>query len=70
MEWLYWLTSRKGRQYLYSIAVVVIPVLVMYGVISQDSAPLWMAIVAAVLGVAAPAMALSHLTPEDPPKGE
>ena len=58
-----WLLSREGRKWLYSVAVAVVPLLVLYGAISQEAAPLWLAVCAALLGVAAPAMALSHLTP-------
>lgn len=60
-----WLVSREGRKWLYSVAVAVVPLLVLYGAISHESAPLWLAAIAALLGVAAPAMALSHLTPKD-----
>lgn len=54
--------SRDGRKYIYLISVAVIPLLVFYGVISEDAAPLWIALVAAVV---APMTALTHLTPED-----
>lgn len=60
-----WLTSREGRKWLYSLAVAVVPLLVLYGAISQESAPLWLAVIAAFLGVASPIMALSHLTPRE-----
>lgn len=59
-----WVTSRAGRMWLYSVSLCVVPILVMYGVISKESAPLWIALVAAFLGVAAPAMALAHVPPK------
>jgi hypothetical protein len=37
--------------------------LVAYDVISAESAPLWLALVTAVLGLAAPVTALANLTP-------
>lgn len=59
-----WLT-RKRRVYLYSIAAVIVPLLIAYDALSADLAPLWLALAAAVLGIAAPATALANLTPED-----
>ena len=55
--------SREGRKYIYLISVTVIPLLVFYGVISEEAAPLWVAVVAAIV---APMTALTHLTPEEP----
>jgi len=54
--------SREGRKYIYIVSLAAIPLLVFYGVISEDAAPLWIAFAGAVI---APVMALSHLTPED-----
>lgn len=61
-----WFLSADGRKWLYRVTAVVIPLLVLYGVIDQSSAPLWLAVIAAVLGVASPAMALAHLSPDGP----
>jgi hypothetical protein len=61
------LMSREGRKWLYGVALAAVPLLVTYGVISEASAPLWIAAVAAVL---APTLALTHLTPDLPPPGE
>lgn len=61
-----WLTSRQGRKYLYSVASAAVPLAVLYGGIAPEAAPVWLTLAAAVLGIAAPAMALSHLSPEDP----
>jgi hypothetical protein len=57
------LMSREGRKYIYLVSVAAIPLLVFYGVISEDAAPLWVALVAAVV---APMTALTHLSPEEP----
>lgn len=57
------LMSRNGRKWLYGVVLAAVPLLVAYGVIEESMAPLWIAAVAAVL---APAMALSHLTPDVP----
>jgi hypothetical protein len=56
------LTSREGRKSLYLISVAAIPLLVFYGVITQDAAPLWIALVGSIL---APSMALAHMPPKD-----
>lgn len=61
-----WIMSREGRKWLYSVAVAVVPLLVLYGAISQESAPLWLAVIAAFLGAASPVMALTHMTPREP----
>jgi hypothetical protein len=55
--------SREGRKSIYLVSVAAVPLLVFYGVISEDAAPLWVALVAAVV---APMTALTHLTPEEP----
>ena len=57
------LMSREGRKYIYIVSLAAIPLLVFYGVISEDAAPLWIALAGAVI---APVMALSPLSPEDP----
>ncbi len=58
-----WLTKRR-RAYLYGVAVMIVPLLIAYDAVEPDKAPLWLAALAAVLGVAAPATALANLTPE------
>ena len=62
MSLLHKLMSREGRKYIYLVSLAVIPLLVFYGVISEDAAPLWVALVAAVV---APMTALTHLTPKE-----
>ena len=58
-----WLLSRAGRKWLYSVSVAAIPLLVIIGKIDSGEASAWLSIIAAILGVAAPTMALAHLTP-------
>lgn len=60
------ITSREGRKSLYVISLAVIPLLVFYGVITEDAAPLWVALIASVL---APSMALAHMPPKDNQEG-
>lgn len=65
-----WIKSREGRKWLYSVTVVVIPLLVLYGVIDQQAAPLWAQAIGVLFGVAAPAMALRNLTPPVNPEDD
>lgn len=58
-----WLTKRR-RAYLYGVAVMIVPLLIAYDALEPDKAPLWLAALAAVLGIAAPAAALANLTPD------
>lgn len=57
------LMSREGRKYIYIVSLAVIPLLVAYGVIDEEVAPLWVALAGAVI---APVVALTHLTPKEP----
>jgi len=54
------LMSREGRKWLYGIALTVVPLLVAYGVLTEDAAPLWIALIGSFL---APTLALTHLSP-------
>ena len=56
------LMSREGRKWIYSILLAVVPLLVLYGVIDESAAPLWVALLGAIV---APTLALSHLSPVD-----
>jgi len=58
------LLTRKNRARLYAVTIAVIALLVGYGLIDDGQAPLWLALAAAILGMAAPATALGHLTPD------
>ena len=53
--------SPTGRKWLYAITIAVIGVLTGYDVITDDKAPLWLALAAAILGVVAPAVAIKHV---------
>lgn len=44
-----WLTPAV-RRWAYGIATAAVPLLVVYGVIESETAPLWVALVASVLG--------------------
>ena len=57
-----WIVSRDGRKWVYTLSLALIPLLVFYGVISEDSAPLWIALIGAVV---APTMALTHMSPPE-----
>jgi hypothetical protein len=45
-----WLTESR-RAYFYRVALALMAVLTVYGVIDADTAPLWLAVVFAVLGL-------------------
>lgn len=55
-----WLTP-DVRRWLYGIATALVPILVVYGVIESSTAPMWVALVASVLGTGT---ALAHV-PKD-----
>jgi hypothetical protein len=57
------LMTRQVRKYLYGVTIAAVAVLVAYDVISGEAAPLWLALGAAVLGIVAPATAITHMTP-------
>ena len=59
-----WFNRARIRKWLYGVTVAVIAVLARYGVVSDDQVPLWMALAGAVLGIASPAMALGHMSPD------
>jgi hypothetical protein len=55
--------TRQVRKYLYGVAMAAMALLVALDTIPGSQAPLWLGVVAAVLGLAAPATALANLTP-------
>jgi len=57
------LLTRTVRMYLYAVTIAVVAVLVGYDLIAGEAAPLWLALAAAVLGIVAPATAITHMTP-------
>ena len=59
--------SPAGRKWLYAITIAVIGVLTGYDVITDDKAPLWLALAATILGVVAPAVAIKHVPSTDDP---
>jgi hypothetical protein len=58
--------NANQRKAVYGIALAVIALLVGYNVLAADKAPLWVALVTAVLAAAAPVTALRNITPDDP----
>lgn len=59
-----WFNRARNRKWLYGVTVAVLVILAGYGVISDDQVPLWLALAGAVLGIASPAMALGHMSPD------
>lgn len=57
---LSWLTPQV-RAWLYGIITALVPILTIYGIIDQSTAPLWLSLAASVLGTAT---ALAHI-PKD-----
>lgn len=51
-----WLTPQV-RGWLYGVLTALIPLLITYGVVDQQSAPLWLALAASILGTST---ALAH----------
>ena len=60
-ERLAWLTP-DVRRWLYGIATALVPILVIYGVIESETAPMWISLVASVLGTGT---ALAHVPRAD-----
>ena len=54
--------TREVRKWIYGISLAAVPLLVLYGVIDEAAAPLWVALIGAVV---APTLALANLTPKD-----
>lgn len=54
--------TREVRKWVYGICLAVVPLLVLYGVIDSEAAPLWIAVIGAIV---APTLALTHLTPKE-----
>lgn len=59
-----WLKSREGRKWLYTVALALVALAAAYGLLDPDKVPLWLSAIAAILGVAAPAVALRNLSPD------
>lgn len=59
-KFLAWLADPKARLWLYGIAAVAIPLLSFYGILSEESVPLWTGLAVALLGLAAPTVAIKN----------
>jgi len=57
--------NAKQRAAVYIVAGAVMAILIAYDVVNEAVAPLWLSLVAGVLGIVAPATALSNLTPDE-----
>lgn len=58
------LLTRTVRKYLYGVTIALVALLVALNVIEPGVAPAWLGFAAAVLGVAAPLTAITHLSPD------
>lgn len=59
-----WLSTAAGRKAIYAVAIAAIALVAGYGIIDPEKIPLWMGLIAALLGVAAPITALRNITPD------
>ncbi len=57
------ITDPKTRRWLYIVAAAVVPLLVFYGVITEESAPLWISLTASILGAGAHGLAAANTPP-------
>lgn len=53
-------TSRKGRIYLYSVGIAIIALLTTYGIVTQEIAAAWSALLAPLFG-----LAIAHVPSEE-----
>ena len=58
-----WFSEAKNRAWVYRVCLAAVPLLVLVGIVSEDAAPLVVALVGAIL---APSMALRNMTPDTP----
>lgn len=49
------------RKWVYGVSLAAIPLLVAYGIVDESMAPLWVALIGAIV---APALALANVTPD------
>lgn len=54
----------EARKWIYMVALAAIALLITYDLLSPEQAPVWSALIAALLGLTAPALALSNLKPD------
>ena len=66
-----WLTEQR-RAYFYRAATAIMALLVVYGVVDSETAPLWLAVVFAVLGLGTSGLATLNTSTSKPtpPEGE
>ena len=58
--------NANTRRAVYAVAVAVIGLMVARRLVTAEEAPLWLALVAALLTLPAPVTALTHVTPDVP----
>ena len=56
-----WFTETR-RAYLYRVALAVMALLTIYGVVDADTAPVWLGVVFAVLGIGSAGLATANTT--------
>lgn len=56
------LFTREVRKWIYGVALVAVPLLVAYGIIDENLAPLWIALIGAIF---VPGLALANLPPKE-----
>lgn len=60
-----WLTPQV-RRYIYAVTTAVVPLLVVYGVLDEHTAPLWLALAAQVTATATAYVHTPAVTPQPP----
>ena len=60
-----WLTEAR-RAYIYRVALAVMAILTVYGVVDSDTAPIWLAVVFAVLGLGTTGLATVNTSTKPP----
>lgn len=64
-----WLTEQR-RAYIYRVALAVMALLTIYGIVDSDTAPVWLAVVFAVLGLGTSGLATVNTSTNTPPEGD
>jgi hypothetical protein len=62
--------SANQRSALYGVAAATLPILVAYGLLDDEAAPLWLALIGAVLAAIPPVVAFRNVTPDTPDGGD
>lgn len=58
--------NAQTRTYIYGIAIALVPILVSFGLLTEDRAPLFVALIAAVLAATPNVLAIRNITPDPP----